>query len=85
MISINIGSPPDGDINRKMEWVIQALFTIQNTLKSSDHSIVTDGFEQTGTLTETRTLNASTATLGDVTNVLGTLLKDFRVRGSKGV
>lgn len=89
MITLNIGSPPSGKgdaVNREtIVWIIQALFQIQRHLQASDANVVYDAYTVSNLSAGVRTLDVGTAALADVTNVLATLIQDFRTRGPKGV
>lgn len=87
MSTLNIGSPPEGSADKKIAWIVQALYQMQRHIVSTSPSVVIDAFELTNPdlVVETRTLDETGATATDVRNVLATLLKDFRTRGPKGV
>lgn len=69
------------DLEAWKKWVEQALAEIERATYE-DLSAVAGDFTVTN-FTETRTLDAGTATLADVTNVLCTFIQDIRNRGMK--
>jgi hypothetical protein len=65
-----------------MRFVLGALRAIEVASTEDYAADAADGFDVTN-YTETRTLDASTATATDVANVLATFLFDLKKRGSK--
>lgn len=73
------GNPLPGGFER---WAASALREVERASAEDVEAVVAD-FTVTGTITETRTLNASTATATDLRNVLATLITDIQKRGQK--
>jgi hypothetical protein len=69
------------DLEAWKKWVEQALAEIERATYE-DLSAVAQDFTVTN-FTEARTIDAGTATLADVTNVLCTLIRDLQNRGMK--
>jgi len=80
-----IGSPPMAGIDPKMrayvEWVNQALTEIERA--SYDDAITAVDALTVANYTESRSLDASTATATEVADFLCTLIKDLQNRGTK--
>lgn len=64
------------------KWIENALREIERASVEDMEAIISE-FSTTGAFTETRTFNAATATLGDLRNVLATLISDIKKRGQK--
>jgi hypothetical protein len=84
MRKLSLGQPPFSLINADPErrWIAQAFVEIQR----ASHEQITEEIADTFTLsnvTETRTLDPTTATAEDVANVLATILQDMKARGVK--
>lgn len=84
MRRVVLGSPPPGaDINSPINrFILGALQEIQRASFENDTSEIADSYTLSN-FTETRTLNAATATTADLANVLCTLLFDMQKRGVK--
>lgn len=63
------------------EWVMQCMAEIERA--SYDDPVTVANDFSVSNHTKTRTLDAGTATLADVTNVLCTLIEDIQNRGMK--
>lgn len=75
------GSPTPGQ-GAFERWAAQALREIE-LASAEDIEAVLGEFTVTGTITETRTFDAATATANDLRNVLATLINDIKKRGQK--
>lgn len=84
MRKIFLGNPPEGTLQQSpsLRFVFNALREIEQAADEDYAADAADGFTVTN-YTETRTLNAATATATDVANVLATFLFDLKKRGSK--
>jgi len=65
-----------------VRWATDALREIENA-SAEDIEVVVGDFTVTGSYTETRTLDASTATLDDLRAFVATLISDIKDRGGK--
>lgn len=63
-------------------WAIRALREIE-LASFEDIEATFDEYTVEGTITETRTFNAATASATDLRNVLATIISDIQKRGSK--
>jgi hypothetical protein len=82
MRPVSLGSPGNTkDLEAWKKWIMGALAEIERA-SYEDLSAVAQDFTVTGH-TETRTLDAATATLADVTDVLCTFIQDLQNRGMK--
>jgi hypothetical protein len=73
-----LGSPfsnPDWD------WVVRSMRSIEQASHEGVETIV-DNFTLSGTVTETRELDADSGDLANVRSVLATLISDIKKRGS---
>ena len=77
MKRLSLGSPLGAD---DTQWAFNALKQIEQA-SYEDIEGTFDDFTITGTFTETRTLNASTATLSDVVAFIATMVSDIQKRG----
>lgn len=75
--------PMGASVEMKVDWCIRAIQDIARASRVADPNKVADEFT-ISSATATRTLNAATASVGDVAAVLGTLISDLKQRGSKG-
>jgi len=82
MKPVSLGNPPHTSLEAKVDWCISALQQIQRASRDADPGKIFDQFTITN-LTEDRTLDADSTTLAEVADVLGTVIKDFKSRGSK--
>lgn len=82
MRPVNLGPVPR-DSAAKLDWCVRAIQQIASASQTADPNQVADGFALTN-VTETRVLNADTATLSQICDVVGTFLQDLKRRGSKG-
>jgi hypothetical protein len=84
MRRVSFGNPPSNILQAKpdMRFVLEALREIEKASAEADAGQVADAFTLSN-YTETRTLNAGAATLGDVANVLATFISDLQKRGTK--
>lgn len=75
-----VGNPPRGGDQKSFnDWVAKCMAEIAQA-SSEAAETVADSYT-IANLTELRTLDCATATLGDVRNVLGTFLNDLKKRG----
>lgn len=81
MRAVSLGTPPQ-DPAAFRDWIIRAFRQIEIASNDMTAEKVADGFVVSN-LTETRALDASTATASEIAEVLGTLIVDFKRRGSK--
>lgn len=82
MRPVSLGRPTRSDeLDQWKKWV-ESCFAELERASHEDISAVAGDFTVTGH-TLTRTLDAGTATLADVTDVLCTFIEDLRNRGSK--
>lgn len=77
MRKLYLGEPSDA---KDTPWLIHAVKQIEGATFEDVEAII-DDFTITGALTETRTLNVSTATLADLVAFVGTLITDIQKRG----
>lgn len=78
MKQLSFGNP----IGSFQQWAQDCFRQIEDA-SSEDIEQAVAQFSTTGSFTETRTFNASSATLADLRNVLATLISDVNKRGSK--
>lgn len=64
------------------QWATECFRQIESATAEDIEAVVAD-FTVTGTLTELRTIDAGTATLAQVRDVLCTLISDIKKRGQK--
>lgn len=81
MRPISLGTPGRVNADLWKKWVDECFAEIERA-SYDDVASVADDFTVTNYV-PTRTLNASTATLSDVANVLCTLIADIQNRGMK--
>lgn len=84
MRPVSFGNPPVNvmTVDPGQRFLFEALREIEKASLVGDAGTVADGFTVSN-FTETRTLNAGTATASDVANVLATFISDLKKRGSK--
>lgn len=84
MRRLAFGNPTVSTLNQPpaLQFIFKALKEIEHASSEDYASDAADSFEITN-YTETRTLDAATATATDVANVLATFLFDLKKRGSK--
>lgn len=84
MRPVSFGNPPVNIMTADPgpRFLFNALREIEKASLEGDTGTVADGFTVSN-FTETRSLDASTATASDVANVLATFLNDLKKRGSK--
>lgn len=84
MRRLALGQPPHRFFKEEDRWlwIFSALKEIERASFENDIGEIADGFTVVN-FTDTRTLDASTATVADVANVLCTLLNDMKNRGTK--
>jgi hypothetical protein len=84
MRRVSFGNPPSNILlaNPDMRFVFEALREIEKASLEGDAGQVADAYTVTN-FTETRTLDAGTATASDVADVLATLISDLQKRGTK--
>jgi len=86
MSYLNIGSPPGGNPQAQIDWLVQAVFAIQRAIIANDPATtIMHGFQlnDRNALTPVRTLDETGATLADVRTVLATVIDDFNALGTK--
>lgn len=81
MRPVSLGQPPLNDKAAMDRWVLSALQEIERS-SHDDIPQMFNGYIVTN-YTETRTLNAASATTADIANVLCTLIADLKARGPK--
>lgn len=81
MRRFTFGSPLPGPEGFK-KYVEDALRAIEQA-SAADVAAVLDHFSVTGVVTETRTLDVSTATAADIVSFIATLLSDVQKGGQK--
>jgi hypothetical protein len=81
MREVTLGQPGVSDAEAWKKWVERALNEIE-LASQEDVAMIASDFTVSN-YTATRTLNAGTATLADIANVLCTLISDLQNRGSK--
>lgn len=81
MRPLSLGRPNTQNPEDFRKWVLAAFAEIERSA-ADDAFAVADDFTVTGH-TPTRTLNAGTATLTDIANVLCTFIQDLQNRGMK--
>lgn len=79
MRKLTFGSPLKPD---DIAWAIRSLQQIERASRE-DIETVFDGLTISGTYTDTRTLNASTATLPDLIAFVATMVSDIKKRGER--
>ena len=80
MRRVFFGQPPVDD-RRFRQWLLQNLREIQEASETDAAEVARDF--TVSNFTATRTLNAGTATTGDIANVLCTFIEDMQKRGMK--
>jgi hypothetical protein len=80
MREIFVGRPIQGG---ELQWLVQAVAEIENASREGVFNVA-DAFTIEN-FTETRTLDASTATVADLANFVATFIDDLQKRGSKRV
>jgi hypothetical protein len=75
-------SPVPQTAEMQLKWLLDAVQQIARASREADPNSYADGFTLSN-VTNTRTLNADTATLAQVADVLGTFISDHKSRGSK--
>lgn len=85
-MELNLPQPPplDVDERRFRQWVIECIRELTRAAAQNTEKMF-DEFSNTGVVTESRILPAATGSLAEVRNVVGTLLRDVKRRGKKGV
>jgi transcriptional regulator of heat shock response len=81
MRQLSFGSPGPSDQGFR-RWVEDSLRTIEQQ-SNEDMEAVLSEFTTTGSFTETRTFDASTATLADLRNFVATMFSDIKKGGQK--
>lgn len=81
MRPVALGKPAIKELEAWKKWAEQCFAELERASQEDVAAVAAD-FTVTN-LTELRSFDASTATLADVCNVLGTLLEDLQNRGSK--
>jgi hypothetical protein len=81
MRPVSLGKPARKELEDWKKWA-EACFAELERASYEDLSTVVGDFTVTGH-TDTRALDAATATLADVTDVLCTLIRDMQNRGMK--
>lgn len=83
MRKIAIGTPPQMlNPSQRDLWIMNALIEMQRASHDQIAEEIADAYTLSN-YTVTRTLDASTATAGDIANVLATFLQDMKNRGTK--
>lgn len=80
MRPIRFSGQPSAPGQQQIQWILNALGMIQ-TNSNIDAMVIAAGYTVKN-YTPTRTLNAGTATLADVANVLATILADLKAQGA---
>ncbi|MFT3987177.1 hypothetical protein [Aestuariivirga sp.] len=81
MRPVSLGQPPLNDKAAMNRWMLAALQEIERS-SHDDIPQMFSGYAVTN-YTETRTLDAGSATTADIANVLCTLITDLKARGPK--
>ncbi len=81
MRPVSFGSAPS-DPKAFRDWIVRAFRQVDIASNDIDPARIADAFTVSN-YTETRTLDAGTATATDIANVLATLIDDLKKRGSK--
>lgn len=81
MRPVALGKPARKEIEEWKKWAEACFYELERASHEDLATVVAD-FTVTGH-TDTRTLDAGTATLADVTDVLCTLIQDLQNRGMK--
>lgn len=81
MRPVSFGNAPS-DPKAFREWIIRGFRQAEIASNDIDPARVADAFTVSN-YTETRTLDAGTATAADIANVLATFIGDLKKRGSK--
>ncbi|MCP5087943.1 MAG: hypothetical protein GY952_14210 [Rhodobacteraceae bacterium] len=79
---LNFGTPPH-DPKEFQDWVKEAMRELRNLAEESNAFDVFDDFTVSN-YTETTTLDASTATAGDIANFIATIVTSMQRRGLRG-
>lgn len=82
MRPVHLGPVPQSD-KEKLNWCVAAIQEIARSSQTADPNVVADSF-RVSNVTPTRLLDADATTLGEVADVVGTLLQDLKRRGQKG-
>lgn len=84
MKKVSFGTPPFSPqtVTPEWRWTFEAIKKIEQASSEQITEEIADAFTLLNVV-ETRTLDASTATVTDIANVLGTFLQDMKKRGSK--
>ena len=82
MRPVQLGSPISNEEAAFRQWVKSAFREIEEASNEHNTGVTADAYTSSN-YTETRALNAGTATVADVANVLATFLDDLRKRGVK--
>ena len=81
MRPVALGKPAIKELEAWKKWAEQCFAELERASQEDVAAVAADF--SVSNHTETRTLDAATATLADVTNVLCTLIEDLQNRGSK--
>jgi hypothetical protein len=79
---VSIGQPAANTPEAKLDWCIQALKRLEQAMNVSLLEATADNFTFSN-VTETRTLDVSTAGDADIANVIATFVGDIKRRGAK--
>lgn len=77
MRQVSLGSPRSGSNDPFARWVMEAFRTIESASQAERFVDIVSAYTVTN-YTKTRTLDASTATAGDIANFLATLIADLK-------
>lgn len=79
MRPVNLGTPPiNADTETKLDWVIQSLQEIERASQQQNEAFF-DEFTADN-VTESRSFDADTATVAQLSDVVGTLIDDIKNR-----
>jgi hypothetical protein len=81
MKEIRLGRVPVG-AEAKLDWCIDAIQKIAIGSRENDPNSYVDAFDASN-VTESRSFDADTVTTAELADVVGTLVSDFKRRGSK--
>ena len=81
MRRVYLGTPISEETQNVLQWLTEAMAEVERA-SQDDATEVFDAYTVTN-FTETRTLDATAATLANVANFLCTLLDDLKNRGTK--
>jgi len=73
---------PGATAEQKLDWCVRMIGEIARASRDADPNTYADGFTITN-LTHSRSLDCDTATLADLADVVGTLIRDHQTRGAK--